>query len=216
MLSAAGPERTWIDLTSAAPIVGRRFAAAAKCDGVPFLCAPLGGGPTAARSGNLTLYVGGDAAVYARHQPLFDTIANPAAVHHVGSPEAGYAAKLLVNLLWFAQAAVHGEALLLGQSVGLAPDALHELLAGSPAASVFNTQYIPRLLAGDYVPDFSTARIAEELSGLEALATEQGMPFGVSAAVSALHAQAAERFDGADGELLGIAELEAQAGARLR
>lgn len=215
LLSAAGPGRTWIDLTSASPIVGRRLAAAADRVGVPFLCAPLGGGPTAARSGALTLYVGGDAAVFARQRQLLTTIADPAAVHHVGGPEAGYAAKLLINLVWFAQAAAHGEALLLGQAVGLRPDQLHRLLADGPAASAFNADYVPRLLAGDYVSDFSVARIAEELSALTALATERDTPFALSSAVAALYQRAAVRFDGADGELLAIAELEAQAGRRL-
>jgi 3-hydroxyisobutyrate dehydrogenase len=215
LLAAAGPTRTWIDLTSASPIVGRRLAAAAEQAGVAFLCAPLGGGPSSARSGSLALYVGGDSAVVAEHRKLLTAIADPAAVHHVGGPEAGYAAKLLVNLIWFAQAALHGEALLLGQAVGLAPFQLHELLALGPAASAFNTDYVPRALAGDYVSDFSVARIAEELQALTALATERNTPFPVSAAVTALYERAALRFDGADGELLAIAELEAQAGRRL-
>lgn len=215
-LSALGPSRTWIDLTSASPIVGRRLASEAQRIGVPFLCAPLGGGPASARSGSLTLYAGGDPAVFAEHRQLLTTIADPAAVHHVGDQEAGYAAKLLINLLWFAQAALHGEALLLGQAVGLPPELLHELVAQSAAASAFNTDYVPRVLVGDYVTDFNVGRISEELQALSALATERNTPYAVSAAVTALYERAALRFDGADGELLAIAELEIQAGRQLR
>lgn len=216
LLTAAGAERSWIEMTSASPIVGRRFAAAAAQAGVAFLCAPLGGGPAAARDGRLTLYVGGDAAVLARHRDLLATIADPAAIYHVGSPEAAYTAKLLINLLWFTQAAAHGEALLLGQAAGISPTLLHELLQHSPAASAFDAQYVPRLLAGDYVPDFGVASIVEELSALTDLAREQDSPFPVSTAVTALYERAAARFAEADGELLAIAELEAQAGRQLR
>lgn len=216
LLVEIGPDRTWIDLTSASPALARRLAATAAAHRVPYLDAPLGGGPDAARSGTMRLYVGGDAAVVADQRPLLATIADPTAVLHVGGAGSGYVTKLLVNLLWFAQAAAHGEALLLGQAAGLAPDTLQRVFAEGPGASAFNRDYVPRLLAGDYVRGFGLDRIVEELRGLVDLAGEQASPVPLSTAVAALYERALARFGPDEGELLAIAELEARAGRQLR
>lgn len=111
---------------------------------------------------------------------------------------------------------MHGEALLLGQAVGLSPETLQRIFADGPVASAFNQHYVPRLLAGDYAGGFGLDRIVEELASLVELATEQHSPFDVSTAVTTLYERALRRFGPADGELLAIAELEARAGRLLR
>lgn len=216
LVFAIGADRTWIDVTSASSLTAQRLAAIAERCHVRYVEAPLGGGPEAARSGTLALYVGGDAAVCAELRPLLATIAHPADVHYVGAAGSGYVTKLLVNLLWFGYAALHGEALLLGQAAGVRPEALQRIFAEGPAASTFNEHYIPRLLAGDYAGGFGLDRMVEELSSLIELATKQHSPFEVSTAVTTLYERALRRFGPIEGELLAVAELEAQAGRQLR
>jgi 3-hydroxyisobutyrate dehydrogenase-like beta-hydroxyacid dehydrogenase len=215
LLDLIGPATTWIDLTSASPKLGARLAEAAGERAVDYLEAPLGGGPAAADDATLTLYVGGDAALLERHRTLLAALAEPAAIRHLGGHGTGYLTKLLINLLWFGQAAAVGEALLIGQGAGLNPAALHEVLGHGPAASAFLTDYVPRLLSGDYLPSFGLDRCVEELESVQALAGELDTPSPLIGEVTELYRNALRHFGPVDGELLGVAYLEHLAGRRL-
>jgi 3-hydroxyisobutyrate dehydrogenase-like beta-hydroxyacid dehydrogenase len=144
-----------------------------------------------------------------------DTVAASGRVHHVGAAGNGTLAKLLVNLLWFGQAVLVGETLLLAQAAGLDSARLAELLPATPAASDFVRDHLPALLAGDYLASFGLDRVVEELDGLQRLAHTRDSPFAVGAAVSRVHREALERYGARDGELLAVAHLEAVAGRSL-
>lgn len=206
---------TWVDLTSGAPELGNRLAAAARSRRVQYLDAPLGGGVSAARSGELTLYVGGEQAVLERAQPVLAAFCAADGIRHMGGAGAGYVTKLLVNLLWFGQAIAVGEALLLGQSVGLQPSVLAAAFAGGAASTEFVRTHLPSLLDGDYLTTFGLDRCVEELEAIEALARSGETPYELSAVVTRLHQEALAHFGPVDGELLGVALLEHQAGRRL-
>jgi 3-hydroxyisobutyrate dehydrogenase-like beta-hydroxyacid dehydrogenase len=216
LLGALGPDQLWIDLTSASPALGRELAGAATGAGTGYVDAPLGGGPSAARAGSLTLYVGGRATEVSRAREVFAAIAAPGRIHHLGPSGSGYLAKLLVNLLWFGQTVAVGEALLLGQHHGLEPAAMRELLSAGPAGSDFIDRYLPQLLDGDYLPSFGLDRIVEELRSVDELARTDELPFDVSRAVVRLYENALATEGHHDGELLGIAHLERRAGRHLR
>jgi 3-hydroxyisobutyrate dehydrogenase-like beta-hydroxyacid dehydrogenase len=216
LLSVLRPDQLWIDLTSASPAAARELAAAVSRAGVGYLDAPLGGGPSAAAAGTLTLYVGGNDAEVSRARAVLEVLAAPDGIRHVGPAGSGYLAKLLVNLLWFGQAAAVGEALLLGQQHGLAPTVMRDLLQRGPAGSDFIDRYLPRLLDGDYLPSFGLDRIVEELRSVDELAQADDLPFDVSRSVVQLYESALRTEGSRDGELLGIAHLERRAGRRLR
>lgn len=203
----------WIDCTSTSPDVAQDLLARASAAGVEHLDCALGGGPSDAAAGTLTLYLGGCVHVVSRCRPVLGPIAGPDRVHHVGGSGQGTLAKLLINLLWFGQATLVAEALLLARASGIEADALAALLPVSPAASAFVSTYLPGLLRGDYMPSFGLSRVVEELDGLHRLAHVHGTPFEVSDVVARVHRDALERFGpGADGELLAVAHLEALAG----
>ena len=216
LLSRLRPGQIWVDLTSASPELARRLAAAAQHIGVGYLDAGMGGGPAEADQGGLTLFVGGPALLLDQVRPVLQCLADPAAIWHMGGAGTGYLSKLLVNLLWFSQAASVAETLLLAQQSGITPNRMAEVLSRSAAGSEFITTYLPRLLDGEYLTTFGLDRCAEELTSLQQLAQESKMPFNVSAAVTGLHQQALDRFGPIDGELAAIALLEEHAGKLLR
>jgi 3-hydroxyisobutyrate dehydrogenase len=202
----------WIDLTSAAPDVDAQLQAAAADIGVRRLDAGVGGGPADARSGTLTLYVGGTAEDLEAVRPLLDTFAER--VRHVGGPGTGHLVKLLINQVWFGQAVALAEALLLGTEAGVSTTALVAAFGGSPADSSFVREYLPRVLDGDYVPAFELSRIVEELDSLERTAVESGTPWTSSARVAQLHREALAGFGDRTEELSVVAWLEHVAGRR--
>jgi 3-hydroxyisobutyrate dehydrogenase len=204
-------ELTWIDLTSASPRVAAELRAL-RAD-VACIDAPMGGGPTEARSGGLALFVGGASETVELHRRLLETLGT---IHHVGGPGAGHVVKLLVNLLWFGQALATGEALLLAKRSGLALETVRDALASSAADSRFIRDDLDALLTGDYRADFGLDRCYEELVAITELADELSVPFELSDLVRDMHGRALEHFGPRDGELLGVAMLEEVAGETIR
>jgi len=217
VLSALRPGSLWIDLTSNDPRVADRLADAAARAGVATVAAALAGGVAAAESRTLGFFVGATDAALARARPVLEALGDASRLEHVGqAPGDGTAAKLLVNLLWFGQAAAVTEALLLGQSLGIEPRALRGILARSAAGSVFLDEYAGSLLDGDYLETFGIDRVVEELDTVTSLAGEASIPFELSTLVGRLHREALERFGPVAGELLVAKLLEEQAGRTLR
>lgn len=207
------PGAVWIDLTSTSHEVSRRCAERATEYGIPSLGTPVGGGVDAVSKGEATLYAGGDSAVLHTAMPLLRAFART--VHHAGGHGSGHLAKLLINLLWFGQAGLVTEALLLAQRLNLAPERLQTMLHRSAADSSFIARDLPRLLAGDYLTDFGIDRCVEELEILEQAAAAVNTPHDLVSAVADLNRAALARFGSVDGELLAAAWLEEQAGTSL-
>ncbi len=207
---------TWIDMTSNSPAAMTDIRNAVLDRGVQVLDAPAGGGVAAAQHGTLQLLIGGQAQVVAQHSELLGILARPGRILHVGGYGAGYTVKLLINLLWFGQAVCTAEALLLGQASGLDLGILREALADSAADSRFIRHDLPPLFAGDFMRTFGLDRCYEELRTVTELARDHHLPFSVSEAVADIYQRALRRYGPVDGELLGVALLEEQAGLQLR
>jgi 3-hydroxyisobutyrate dehydrogenase-like beta-hydroxyacid dehydrogenase len=215
MADAWGLAPLWIDLTSNDPSVATRLSREAEAHGVAYLSAAIAGGPLEAAAGTLAFFVGGPSAALDRARPVLESMGDR--VEHVGDSAAdGNTAKLLANLLWFGQAVAVTEALLLGQSLGLEPGRLRDILSRSAGGSVFLDRHAPALLAGDYLESFGIDRVVEELDVLSALAKRSGVPFELSDTVARLHREALEAFGAVDGELLAAKLLEGRAGRALR
>jgi 3-hydroxyisobutyrate dehydrogenase len=214
LLARLGGGAIWVDLTSASAELGRACAERARALGVGYLDAPVGGGVQAMRDGCVTLYVGGRSQVLEAAAPALQAFA--AVIHHVGDNGAGYLAKLLINLLWFTQAAATTEALLLAQCNGVSPAVMQAVLRDSAGDSAFAARHLPALLRGDYLRDFGLDRCVEELDSIEHTAGLTGTPHPLTSATAELHRDALRRFGPVSGELMGPAWLEEQAGTRLR
>jgi 3-hydroxyisobutyrate dehydrogenase len=101
-------------------------AEAAKESGAAVIDAPVSGGRDVALSGGLVVAVGGDTDAVERCRPVFATFGDK--VIHLGPVGAGQYAKLINNALLAANLAIGDDALSLAQALGLAPDALAEVV----------------------------------------------------------------------------------------
>ncbi len=72
------------------------------------------------------------------------------------------------------------------------------------------------MLAGDLMRTFGLDRCYEELQVVTGLARDHQVPFQVSEAVADVYQRGLRRYGPVDGELLGVALLEEQAGLPLR
>jgi 3-hydroxyisobutyrate dehydrogenase len=215
-LQGLAPGSTWIDMTSNSASAAQPILEQARAHGVEMLEAPVGGGIADADVGQLQLFVGGEADLLERHRSLLEVVADPGRIVHVGGHGTGYTVKLLVNLLWCGQALATAEALLLGQAAGIDPALLSQTIAHSSAGGTLIRRDIGALLRGDYLTSFELGRICEELDALTALASDYRVPWEVSDLVRRIYGRALDRFGPAEGELLGVALLEEEAGRKLR
>lgn len=125
------PSATFIEMST----VGREAVAQLASDlprGVGLLDAPVLGSLTEVESGTLQIFVGGEAALAERWTPLLSALGTPL---YVGPLGFGAAAKLVANSTLFGVLGVLGEAVALGDGLGLSRNATFAVLAGTPVAA---------------------------------------------------------------------------------
>jgi 3-hydroxyisobutyrate dehydrogenase len=210
LLSQMRPGSAWIDLSTSTPATARETAVEARRGRVTFLDSPMGGGPTEARDGGLTLFVGGDVDDLDAQRDITDAIATT--VLHVGEVGAGCLVKLLVNLLWFGQALAGSEALTLAARAGLDPERVRVAVSHSAGASRFMDREAGSLLAGDDLESFGLAGCVEELHAVMALGRDHDVPLALGERVTAMYDAALERYGAIDGELLAARLVAERAG----
>ena len=216
-LAAMAPGALAVDMSTSSLAVGRRVATAAAERGIEFLDAPVAGQTIGAEAGTLAIYVGGSDEGFARAQPLLETIGAPDRIFHVGPAGTGYTVKLLLNLMWFVQAAATAEALAVGVKAGVSLDKLHEALVHSPANSVFIERDARMVLDhGDYDEGFAMSLVTKDLGLAVDLAGEVGVPVEVAPVVDALQKRVREVYGDAAGEMSALRFYEDVAGVQLR
>lgn len=92
VLSAMGEGGVIVDHTTTSATVAREMDAAARAVGRWFVDAPVSGGQAGAENGQLTIMAGGDAAAYARVEPVLDAYAK--AIRLMGPSGAGQLTKM--------------------------------------------------------------------------------------------------------------------------
>ena len=140
LVAAAAPGTVLVDMSTSPPTLARRIHEAAAAKGLPFLDAPVSGGPTGAEAATLTIMVGGDADVSAKLQPAFEAMGS--LVRHVGGPGAGQAAKLCNNLMAGCNMAALAESSAIAKAEGIDPEVFYELVTASTGDSrVMRTRF---------------------------------------------------------------------------
>ncbi len=93
VLDSIRPGSMLVDHTTASAVVAREIAALARAQNAGFLDAPLSGGQAGAETGQLTIMVGGERAVFERAEPVMQCYAR--AVTRIGEVGTGQLAKMV-------------------------------------------------------------------------------------------------------------------------
>ncbi|WP_257167060.1 NAD(P)-dependent oxidoreductase [Bradyrhizobium sp. SRS-191] len=118
-----------IDMSSGAPAATQAIAADLAPLGVTMLDAPVSGGVPRARTGELAIMAGGDAAALDRVEPLLRAMGTT--IHRIGGLGSGQAMKALNNLVSAGGFLIGIEALLIGQQFGIDPALMTDVLNAS-------------------------------------------------------------------------------------
>jgi 3-hydroxyisobutyrate dehydrogenase-like beta-hydroxyacid dehydrogenase len=140
------------DSSTISPSATRRFAERVKARGVDYVDAPITGSKIAAEAGSLIFMAGGDNAVLARLQPLFQAMGKQ--VFHMGETSKGQATKLAMNLQIALIYEGFAEALTLATKLGVDVEKLVPLVQASMVRSGVVDYKAPFILKRDFSPNF--------------------------------------------------------------
>jgi 3-hydroxyisobutyrate dehydrogenase len=145
--AGAAENTTVIEMSTVGPAAIERLACALPC---PLLDAPVLGSISEAESGTLSIFVGGDEAVFERHRELLENLGKPL---YVGPSGSGAAAKLVANSTLLTVIGAVGEAVALADALGLSRDATFDVL-GRTALAEQAERRRPALESGEFPPRF--------------------------------------------------------------
>jgi len=165
-----------IDMSSISPVATERLAVLVAAKGGSMLDAPVSGGEVGAINASLSIMVGGDAAAFARAQPVLAAMGNPERIVHIGKSGAGQICKVCNQVAIGGALAGVSEAFALAKKAGVDGAKVRQALLGGFAASRVLEVHGERMLAGNYTPGFRTKlyqkdlRIANETAGANSVA----------------------------------------------
>jgi len=132
-LSGMNANAVLVDHTTASAKVAREVASAAGPRRVGFLDAPVSGGQAGAENGKLTIMVGGDAAVFAKAQPVLAHYAR--AVTLLGDVGAGQLTKMVNQICIAGLVQALSEGIDFAQRAGLDPNLVLDVIGKGAAQS---------------------------------------------------------------------------------
>jgi len=161
ILSAKGPCRVVVDMTTSRPSLAQMIAEAAGKKGIDSLDAPVSGGDIGARDGTLAIMVGGDKRVYDAVLPLFQLMGQH--ISYMGRVGAGQHTKMCNQILVAGTMIGTCESLLYGAKAGLDQQSVIDII-GKGAASCWSINNLgPRIVRGDYEPGFIVEHFIKDM-----------------------------------------------------
>ena len=178
MLTTLKPGATWIENSTLGRDDILRLAAVADNAGVALLEAPVTGGVHLAARGEITVLVGGDAAVFARHRPALQAIGDR--IFHMGPLGSAALIKVITNMLAFIHLVADGEALMLAKRGGLDLATAWKAIAASSGSSFVHETEGQLILNGSYDIAFSMDLALKDLGFAMGFGREYGVPLDLA------------------------------------
>ena len=136
----------YIDTSTGEAGLARRIAEEGASRGFDVLDAPVSGGVFGARDATLTVFVGGDKAVFDRCEPLLRCVG--ATVVRMGDTGSGIVTKLVNNLMMFINFIGACEGMAIGARAGIDPRQLIDAIRPSMGQSRMMERSLDRFLDG--------------------------------------------------------------------
>jgi len=165
---------TVLDMSSSDPVGTRALGESLAALGLTFVDAPVSGGVARAKTAQLSIMAGGDAAAIERLRPILETMGNR--VFLTGPLGSGHAMKALNNYVSAAGLAAVCEALIVGRAFGLDPAAMNEVLNASTGKNNTTEVKVKQfLLSGTFNSGFSAGLMTKDLATAADLADAMGV-----------------------------------------
>jgi 3-hydroxyisobutyrate dehydrogenase-like beta-hydroxyacid dehydrogenase len=185
VLESARPGTRIIEMSTVSPQTSRRLHDIARRHGLSLLDVPISGSTSAAESGQLTLFGGGERQVFDSVAPAFEPIAKQ--WFYMGPSGSGAAMKLVVNTLLGVGMQAVAEAVALGSGLGLPRNLLLDTLAKTSVVAPAHVGKLMSAKSSDYSPQFPVRLMLKDFILILTAAAEVGltMPAAEASAVIA-------------------------------
>jgi 3-hydroxyisobutyrate dehydrogenase len=173
-----------IDCSTISPDTTLAVATQLSNIGVKMLDAPVTGSEPQAKEAQLTFIVGGEKELFEKCLPLFNAMGKKAV--HMGAQGTGSQTKLANNTLVAITLAGLSESISLVRKSGIDPALFLEVVAGGGARSGMAEMKGPKMLEGEFSPQFMTRLMFKDLKLAQGLAESLEIPLPALAAVKEL------------------------------
>jgi 3-hydroxyisobutyrate dehydrogenase/glyoxylate/succinic semialdehyde reductase len=178
----------WVDCSTVNPSFAREMAGACDRLGLRYVDAPVAGSKGPAEKGELAFLVGGSERDVALARPLLELMGST--LTHVGPAGSGSAMKMVSNLLLGVGAIAFVEALVLGESLGIAKQTLLDSLLGGRMTPGFLAGKKDNFANDRYEPHFPLQWLHKDLQLVTATAYETGVALPATHATKEIFAMA--------------------------
>ncbi|HEX2759604.1 MAG TPA: NAD(P)-dependent oxidoreductase, partial [Rhizomicrobium sp.] len=177
----------FVDHTTASASIARELDAAAKARGFGFIDAPVSGGQAGAVNGKLSIMCGGDAAVYARVEPVIAVYAKLSKL--LGPAGSGQITKMINQICFGAVLQGLSEGFSFARASGLDIEAVVEVISKGAAQSWQMDNRYKTMAAGQYDHGFAVEWMRKDLSIVLDEARNNGVSLPVTAMVDQFYAE---------------------------
>ncbi len=214
LLSALPAGGLWIEMSTTDAGDMRRYAAEAAARGLDVLEAPVTGGVNRAWTGEISILVGGEEAVFTRYRPLLASMGG--AIEHMGPVGAASIVKVITNLLAFVHLWASGEAMMLAKRAGVdLTKAFHGIRVSSGNSFAHETEG-QLVLNGSYNCGFTMALAMKDFDLAMSLARQSETPLPLAELVHGVFAEARETYGDQAWSTMAVKLLEDRLGEALR
>ncbi|MDR1053854.1 MAG: NAD(P)-dependent oxidoreductase [Planctomycetaceae bacterium] len=150
-----------VDMTTSSPTLAKKIESAASCRGISAIDAPVSGGDTGAKKGELSIMIGGDKKVADLILPILNLMGKTIVYH--GESGAGQYAKTVNQILIAGNMIGLCEALLFAYRSGLNLERVFQSVSTGAAGSWSLTNMAPRIMRGDFEPGFLVEHFVKDI-----------------------------------------------------
>ena len=181
LVQGAAPGMVHVDMSTISPAIARDVARRLDERGVAMLDAPVSGGVAAAKTASLTIFVGGDQAVFERARPLLACLGK--SIFHMGPSGTGQVTKLANQIAQLACLQGAAEALLFAREQGANPARVREAIMTGYGASRMLDVLGKKMVERDFAAGIVAALHHKDIGIALELAHEAGLALPVTAQV---------------------------------
>ena len=161
IVEKAKPGSVIVDMTTSTPDLAKKIASVAIKKGLHSLDAPVSGGDVGAKSGMLSIMVGGKKEIFNRVLPLFELMGSN--VVYQGSAGSGQHTKMANQIGIASSMLAMCESLTYAKAAGLDQKTVLKSISSGAAGSWSLTNLAPRILRDDYEPGFFVRHFIKDM-----------------------------------------------------
>lgn len=170
-----------VDMSTISPAITRRVAEQLLARDIAMLDAPVSGGVAAAKAASLTIFVGGEAAIFERVRPLLELLGK--SIFHMGPSGTGQVTKLANQICQLANLQGTAEALLFARAQGADAGKVREAVMTGYGASRMLDVLGKKMVDRDFAAGIVAALHHKDIGVALDIAHEAGLPLPVTAQV---------------------------------